>query len=645
MSTLPPFRLRRLIVGVVVAVGLLAVGVAACGDDPPPVSTSDNDSNGDNSNDDSGDNDSQFEPEPVGEQCDDDQELCDGECIDVDSDPRHCGQCATNCPEGHLCEDGMCISHDGNCPATPCTGHTYCDGSGLCRPGCHSDHQCTGGQVCDTDANTCQCPDGQRLCGGACFDDNDPAACGSECLICPDGGGTGTAQCIDGQCQLSCDDGERICDNMCTDCPDHATDTECISGQCFATECSGDRRVCDGTCASCPDGALEYDCDGTQCVATACPGDQVLCNGHCASCPDAPNTTCDGTQCVAASCPGNSFECPEYGCCQWQSSSTGGPDGKRLSNVFIDGDTPNIAYLDIGGELVHGLRESGSWEFTEIDASGTSSSTPGMAVDSLSALIYHRDSDSIDLYFDDGTDWPFLGSTDTDDSTSEIGVGVADDRPYLIYIDDNEELAIYWGAPFDEKTVIDDTIAESVHVEAVTDAEDDIHVVMLTDGSLGHADVMYATNRSGSWQTEELGSAANPVSQDEWRNASIDVDDEPSIAYADRTFDLDDTLEYREFDGNNWSNSTTIDSGSEIREVSMQFDADSTPHIMYWVDHQLHYAYRYNDQWLTTPVDGISADDDDDDFPEVSLFFADDELTGLVINDNQLVELHLEAAN
>jgi hypothetical protein len=34
--------------------------------------------------------------------------LCDGICIDPDSDPAHCGDCNLPCGEGHLCADGLC---------------------------------------------------------------------------------------------------------------------------------------------------------------------------------------------------------------------------------------------------------------------------------------------------------------------------------------------------------------------------------------------------------------------------------------------------------------------------------------------------------------------------------------------------------
>ncbi len=47
---------------------------------------------------------------PVIPACDEGQELCDGECADLDTDANNCGACGNECGEGEECIDGECIS-------------------------------------------------------------------------------------------------------------------------------------------------------------------------------------------------------------------------------------------------------------------------------------------------------------------------------------------------------------------------------------------------------------------------------------------------------------------------------------------------------------------------------------------------------
>jgi hypothetical protein len=47
--------------------------------------------------------------------CEPDQTLCGTECVDLDSDPDHCGGCNDACPTGEFCTARQCL-------ASPCDG-------------------------------------------------------------------------------------------------------------------------------------------------------------------------------------------------------------------------------------------------------------------------------------------------------------------------------------------------------------------------------------------------------------------------------------------------------------------------------------------------------------------------------------------
>jgi Mg-chelatase subunit ChlD len=80
---------------------------------------------------------------------------CGGECVNINSDPRHCGGCQKACGDGEICTDSNCGKAP-DCREIPCTGFTYCDlGTGKCKPGCDADDQCGPRQSCDVTTHSC----------------------------------------------------------------------------------------------------------------------------------------------------------------------------------------------------------------------------------------------------------------------------------------------------------------------------------------------------------------------------------------------------------------------------------------------------------------------------------------------------------
>jgi hypothetical protein len=70
--------------------------------------------------------------------------LCGTSCVNLEVDPRYCGDCEIACPMGFVCEARSCID-PGDCRmnGVGCSGFTYCDqATGECLPGCADDEQC-----------------------------------------------------------------------------------------------------------------------------------------------------------------------------------------------------------------------------------------------------------------------------------------------------------------------------------------------------------------------------------------------------------------------------------------------------------------------------------------------------------------------
>ncbi len=109
---------------------------------------------------------------------------CDGECVDLQSDPNHCGDCNEACdPATESCSEGSCdcadpfIDCDGTC-IDPQTDAQFCGATGDCQGpnvGAECDPQdgaCVGG--------LCVCTPPSVECAGTCIDpQTDPLYCGA----------------------------------------------------------------------------------------------------------------------------------------------------------------------------------------------------------------------------------------------------------------------------------------------------------------------------------------------------------------------------------------------------------------------------------------------------------------------------------
>ena len=135
------------------------------------------------------------------------QARCGGVCVDVQSNPAHCGTCGNACAPGTACQGGACACTGGT---TSCGGacvDTSNDNSncGACGVVCGAGKICTSG--------SCACTGGTTSCGGACVDtSNDNSNCGGCGVVCGSG-----KTCQSGACQ--CPSGTTLCGGVCrVDC-------------------------------------------------------------------------------------------------------------------------------------------------------------------------------------------------------------------------------------------------------------------------------------------------------------------------------------------------------------------------------------------------------------------------------------------
>ncbi len=244
------------------------------------------------------------------EECADNEASCAGECVDLGSDPDHCGACETVCAEG-TCVAGQCQREQCSADETACP-----DG---CFDTTEDPHHCgscnmdCGGLYCQAGKCVGACDPGFALCGQSCVDtSSDPDHCGGCDATC-DG------PCIGGQCQ-GCPPGTSSCFGQCVDttsdpfncggCNIVCGDGFCSNSQCVGDPCPPGTTNCFGECVDTgfdPDncGGCGVVCQPFQaCEDHACVGDPTCSDNVCGVCdydfiPSDPNFQVTGSTAFA----------------------------------------------------------------------------------------------------------------------------------------------------------------------------------------------------------------------------------------------------------------------------------------------------------------------------------------------------------
>ncbi len=232
------------------------------------------------------------------------QSLCGDRCTDTRFDPAHCGACGTRCPGDAVCNRGQCATTcdgagSGVTECRPVEGVRYCADTQIDRRNCGMCGQlCPVGQVCFAGRCATACPPGQTRCGAECVNPrNDREHCGACAHRCPTG-----QLCSNSQCTLECVSPQVACgEGEARRCVDPRSDTA-HCGSCGAA-CTQGERCADGVClVSCPPGQTvcgracrDLQSDNAHCGAcdTACPAGRACAAGRCTVTCGAGQTPCD----------------------------------------------------------------------------------------------------------------------------------------------------------------------------------------------------------------------------------------------------------------------------------------------------------------------------------------------------------------
>jgi hypothetical protein len=260
-------------------------------------------------------------------------------CTNPSSDPGNCGGCGRVCPNGLMCQGGVC-GGTAVCgaPLQACkdpTGISICtdvardiNNCGACGKVCGAGAVCTGG-ACQGGGGTypglaaCAASGGAPMCTNLYSDPNNCGACGTKCAA--------TQGCFGGTCgtqpMMTCPPEGRLCSDpagMKTYCTNVLYD----SGNCGACGlvCQGGLACQNGMCLPAPDGGATQTCPAGALMCPDPTGTKTYCasfmvdNYNCGACGRmcAANQACQMGMCLPApdggatqTCPASTLMCPD----------------------------------------------------------------------------------------------------------------------------------------------------------------------------------------------------------------------------------------------------------------------------------------------------------------------------------------------
>jgi hypothetical protein len=290
------------------------------------------------------------------------QKLCDGTCIDSDTDRMNCGGCGIECPETQICGKGVCICPTGFAPCgTKChdflsdleacggcgqkcffqNAETICK-NGVCEMGeCNDDYYDCNDDPSDGCESDLQDLENCGACGVSCgfpnaFTDclsdgaceimecyegfancdkarangcevdlrNDASNCGECGTVCGQNDASLRA-CVAGNCGCGC--GNGICDDELEkiDCPEDCPYTVvCGDGFCDARGGAENHQKCPADCADLPE------CGVSGCSITL--GEN---HNNCSDCGNVNFVLGDGVCGFRENCQNSPADCGECNSC------------------------------------------------------------------------------------------------------------------------------------------------------------------------------------------------------------------------------------------------------------------------------------------------------------------------------------------
>ncbi|RPI38808.1 MAG: tandem-95 repeat protein [Methanoregulaceae archaeon] len=296
----------------------------------------------------------------------------------------------------------------------------------------------------------------------------------------------------------------------------------------------------------------------------------------------------------------------------WNSETveSAGNVGKDSSIDLDSHGYPHISYYNEGGQdLKYAWKDAGGWHMTTVDSTGSVGTHTSLVVDSSDhphISYYDATNTALKYAWKDAGGWHL--STVTSEGSSGIWSSIAlySDYPRISYSYNdgwNDHLKYAWKDDEGWHTqTADSSNGVGTYNSLAVNESDNTKGISYYDATNGA--LKYAYKDSGGWHTETVH---DPASREAGLFSSLALDSRgyPHISYK---WSFGNDLWYAWKDADGWHNQSVDLPGNDGDYTSIEIDRYDNPHISYYGDGELKYAWKKpSGSWEITPVDSAAS--------------------------------------
>jgi hypothetical protein len=302
----------------------------------------------------------------------------------------------------------------------------------------------------------------------------------------------------------------------------------------------------------------------------------------------------------------------------------------EYSSLDLDSDGyPHISYYNSSSQdLKYAWKDAGGWHTTTVDSTGSVGYQTSLVVDSSDhphISYYDTTNTALKYAWEDAGGWHVSTVISTGDSGLWSSVALYSDYPRISYSYNdgwNDHLRYAWKDDDGWHTqTADSSNGVGMYNSLAVNESDNTKGISYYDAINGV--LKYAYKDAGGWHTETVH---DPASREAGLFSSLALDSKgyPHISYK-WTFGND--LWYAWKDAGGWHNESVDIFGNDGDYTSIEIDSYDNPHISYYGDGDLKYAWRKpSGSWEITSVDAAASFGqtslalDPDNYPRISYY-------------------------
>jgi PKD repeat protein len=281
------------------------------------------------------------------------------------------------------------------------------------------------------------------------------------------------------------------------------------------------------------------------------------------------------------------------------------------SSIDLDSEGyPHISYYNEGGQdLKYAWKDAGGWHTITVDSTGSVGSHTSLVVDSSDyphISYYDATNTALKYAWKDAGGWHVSTVTSSGESGLWSSIALYLDYPRISYSYHdgvNYHLRYAWKDDIWHTQTADSSNGVGMHNSLAVNESDNTKGISYYDAINGA--LKYAYKDAAGWHTETVHDPAPPRQVGLYSSLALDSRGYPHVSYK---WTYGNDLWYAWKDAGGWHNQSVDLPDNDGDFTSIEIDSYDNPHISYFGDGELKYAWKKpSGSWEITSVDSAAS--------------------------------------